>query len=206
MKLTNKTFNATIKTLHNTYMNWEISEAQATLWKKVLALVISDEFYPMVILDWISHITTPPKNPAEIIKHASEMVSKEYGSADAETELLISSSRDAYYVTEEFQTFAEDYADSFASILGTPAQEAYIKENIRKHSSCYKVLIMVYDELKGEIKGCFTGDAEHGVEFLRTHIKKNWNAKTADVAKQFLISGETDFKRLLGGDYGQLEA
>lgn len=205
MKLTNKTFKTMIQTLQKTYLNWELPDENVTIWKNVLALSISDELLPKVILDWVLNVTTPPKNPAEIIKHASEMVSKEYGSADDVAGLLINSARNAYYATDDFLTFADEFSNSFASIIGTPSQEAYIKENIRKHSSNYKILIMVYDELKGEIKDCFTGDAEHGVEFLRTHIKKNWNAKTADVAKQFLISGESDFKRLLGVSYGSLE-
>lgn len=206
MKLTKQTFNRMIDALKFANTGWKIPDAQAELWRKVIAREISEEFYPMVILDWISHVTTPPKGPAEIIKYANEMVSKEYGSADAETELLISSSRDAYYATEDFQTFEEAYAGSFEHIRSDmPAQEAYIKENVRKHSSCYQVLILVYDELKGEIQDCFKGDAEHGIDFLRTHIKKTWNAKSTDAAKQFLISGKTDIGGLTGGNRGMLE-
>lgn len=90
--------------------------------------------------------------------------------------------------------------------MGTQVQEAYIKESIRTRSSNPKILILVYDELKGEVQDCFTGDAEHGIDFLRTHIKKTWNAKSTDAAKQFLLSGKTEFKRLTVGGYGQLEA
>ena len=82
-------------------------------------------------------------------------------------------------------------------MLGTPAEEAFIVDNIRKSSSNPKILILVYDELKGEVEGCFKGDAEHGIEFLRNHIKKNWNTKVDDAVKEYLKSG---------GSYGQLEA
>lgn len=206
MQLTSKTFKDSLTALESTYLNWKLPKDSVTTWKKVLSLVISDEFYPMVILDWISHITTPPKNPAEIIKHASEMVSKEYGSADTSADIIIDSARNAYYVTDDFENFTAEYENSFASILGTPAQEAYIKENIRNRSSNPKILILVYDELKGSIKECFTGDAEHGIEFLRNNIKKSWKEKVDDAVKEYLKSGNTDFRRLAGSGYGQLEA
>ncbi len=206
MKLTSKTFKDSLTALESTYLNWKLPKDSVTTWKKVLSLVISDEFYPMVILDWISHITTPPKNPAEIIKHASEMVSKEYGSADTSADIIINSARNAYYASDDFINFTAMYENSFESARGTPAQEAYIKENIRNRSSNPKILILVYDELKGSVKECFTGDAEHGIEFLRNNIKKNWKEKVDDAVKEYLKSGNTDFRRLTGSGYGQLEA
>lgn len=192
MKLTNKTFNSAIKTLHNTYLNWELTEAQATIWKKVLELSISDELLPKVILSWMINVTTPPKNPAEIIKHASDMITNEYDSADTTAEILIDSARKAYRVSDDFLAFVEQYDDSFAALIGNPAEDAYIRYNINKRSSNPKILIVVYDEYKGALKECFTGDAEHGIEFLRTQIKKSWSAKTVVVAKAFLTSGQTE--------------
>ena len=194
MKLTNKTFKTMIQTLQKTYLNWELPDENVTTWKNVLALSISDELLPKVILDWILNVTTPPKNPAEIIKYANEKIRKEYGNADSETELLIESSRNAYYASDDFLAFADDYADSFASMItGKSAQEAYIIDNIRERSGSPNILIVVFDELKGEIQDCFTGDAERGVEFLRTHIKKKWNEKSTDVAKTFLVSGDIGY-------------
>ena len=193
MELSNKTFMDAVDALHLAYMNWELPDDSITIWKSILALAISDELLPVVILDWISHVTTPPKNPAEIIKYANEKIRKEYGNADSETELLIESSRNAYYASDDFLAFADVYADSFeAAISGKPAQEAYILDNIRKRSGSPNILIVVFDELKGDIQDCFTGNAERGIEFLRTQIKKSWNAKTVVVAKAFLTSGQTE--------------
>lgn len=207
MKLTNRTFNNSIEALKNTYLNWELPEESVITWKNVLALAISEELFPKVIADWMLHKTVAPKNPAEIIQHGRNMFNAEYGSADTEAELIIKSARSAYYSTEDFEAFTDMYRDSFASILsGISYQEAYIKENIREHSSNPKVLILVYDELKGEVQDCFTGDAEHGVEFLRNHIKKNWNMKIDEVVKAFLVSGNTDFRKLTGNNCGLLEA
>lgn len=205
MKLTDNTFVNMIATLKKTYINWELPESSVDVWFNILTLAVSDELLPIIILNWVSNKSTAPKNPAEIIQHGRNMVKSEYDSADTESELIIESARNAYYATDDFLTFADMYSDSFAAALGTPAQEAYIKENLRKHSSNPQVLILVYDELKGEVKDCFTGDAEHGVEFLRTHIKKSWNAKLDDTAKAFLKSGNTDFIRLAGNDYELLE-
>lgn len=190
MKLTSKTFKDGLTALENAYVNWKLPKESLSTWKNTLALAISDEFYPMVILDWITHMTTPPKNPAEIIKRASEMVRVDYGSADSEAELLIESGRNAYYSTDDFLFFADQYENSFAALLGTPVQEAYILNNIQKHSSSPKILIMVFDEYKGTMKDCFRGDAESGIEFLRNNIKKSWNIKTTEAAKIFLKSGE----------------
>lgn len=206
MKLTNKTFKNTIQALQKNYLNWELPDESVTAWKNVLALSISDELFPMVILDWITTVTAPPKNPAEIIKHAGKMVADKLGNADTSADIIIDSARNAYYVTDDFENFTAEYENSFASVLGTPAQEAYIKENIRNRSSNPKILILVYDELKGSIKECFTGDAEHGIEFLRNSIKKSWKEKVDDAVKEYLKSGNTDFRRLTGSSYGQLEA
>ncbi|MBQ1295253.1 MAG: hypothetical protein IIY21_14520 [Clostridiales bacterium] len=206
MRLSDRTFAEAVDALHQAYTSWELPDTSITTWKNVLALSISDELLPAVILDWVMTVTTPPKNPAEIIKHANEMVRNEYDGADTAAQILIDSARNAYYATDDFLTFADEYSGSFASMLGQPAQEAYVIHNIRQQATSPNILILVYDELKGELKDCFTGDAEHGVDFLRTHIKKTWNAKSTDTAKQFLISGKTEFKRLTDGGYGQLEA
>lgn len=206
MKLTNKTFKTMVQALQKNYLNWELPDESVTNWKNILALAISDEFLPKVILDWMMTVTTPPKNPAEIIKHASEMVSKTYGSADTEANILIDSARNAYYATEDFESFAEEYSESFASMIGPSAQEAYIINSIRENSNSPSILILVFDEYKGALKDCFTGDAERGVEFLRTHIKKCWNTKSTETAKGFLISGKTDIGRLTGRNSGMLEA
>lgn len=206
MKLTNKTFKNMIQALQKNYLNWELPDESVTAWKNVLALSISDELLPMVILDWITTVTAPPKNPAEIIKHAGKMIADKWDNADTSADIIIDSARNAYYATDDFLTFADDYSNSFASVFGTPAQEAYIKNNINKRSTSPKVLILVYDECKGAVKDCFKGDAEHGVDFLRNQIKKSWNAKLADDIKKFLISDDNDIKRLLGGAYGSLEA
>jgi hypothetical protein len=64
----------------------------------------------------------------------------------------------------------------------------------------------VYDELKGEVEDCYTGDAEHGVEFLRNHIKKSWNTKIDEAVKDFLVSGNSDFSRLAENHNGFLES
>ena len=206
MKLTNRTFNDSIEALKNTYLNWELPEESVITWKNVLALAISEELFPKVIADWMLHKTVAPKNPAEIIQHGHNMFNAEYGSADTEAELIIESARSAYYVSDDFLTFADTYENSFAAALsGMPAQEAYIKDSIKNHSSNPKVLILVYDELKGEVKDCFTGDAEHGVEFLRNHIKKHWNEKINEVVKDFLVFGNIDFNRLIGNHNRLLE-
>jgi len=193
MKLTSKTFKNGLTALESTYLNWTLPKESITAWKNVLASAISDELYPMVILEWVSHMTTPPKNPAEIIKYASDMVAKEYGNADTEADILINSARNAYYATEDFEAFSEMYSDSFAAMIsGMSDQDAYVVNEIQKHSNNPKVLILVYDELKGEVSDCFKGDTEHGVEFLRNHIKKNWNAKSTDAARAYLMSGKSN--------------
>ena len=198
MKLTNKTFNDMIEALEKNYINWELPDESLATWKNVLALSISDELFPKVILDWILTVTTPPKNPAEIIKHGSDMFKKKYDSADTSAEILLGSARKAYTVSDDFLSFADMYQDSFASaISGIPAEEAYIAYSIKEHSGTPNVLILVYDEVKGDLKSCFTGDAEHGVEFLRGQIKKKWNEKMTDAAKDFLRTG---------GSSGYLEA
>lgn len=207
MKLTNKTFKNMLEALEKNYLNWELPDESLSTWKNVLALVISDEFYPVVILDWITHVITPPKNPAEIIKHACDMVAKEYGNADAEANIIINSARNAYRFTEEFEAFSESYSNSFASLINDmPEQDAYIINEIQNHSNSPKVLIQVYDELKGEVSDCFKGGAEQGVDFLRTHIKKNRDAKVAESVKGFLVSGETNYRRLTGNAHRLLEA
>lgn len=194
MTLTDDTFINMIATLKRTYINWELPDTSVDTWMNVLALSVSDELLPKIILDWISNKTMPPKSPAELIKHGRDMVTKEYGNADSETELLIESSRKAYYAAEDFLSFADDYDKSFASMIsGKPAQEAYIIDSIKEHSSNPKVLILVYDEIKGDLKDCFTGDAEHGIEFLRSQIKKKWNEKSTDAARAYLMSGSTGF-------------
>lgn len=205
MELTDTTFTAMIEALEKTYLNWELPDESLIAWKNVLASSISEELLPRVIADWMLNKTAAPKNPAEIIQYGREMFSAGLDSADISAELIIDSARNAYYVTDDFLTFADGYENSFAAALGTPAQEAYIVDNIRKRSNNPKILILVYDELKGELKDCFTGDAEHGVDFLRTHIKKTWNAKSNDAAKHFMISGNTEFKRLTVGDRGMLD-
>lgn len=201
MKLTDKTFAEMITALQDTYINWELPEGSVTTWKNALAVSIVDELLPQVILDWVLNVTTPPKNPAEIIKHASDMVKKKYGSADTSADILIESARNAYTVSNDFISFVEDYKDSFASAFGTPAEEAYIMQKVFDNSGSPSVLIMVYDEYKGELKDCFTGDAERGVEFLRNQIKKKWNEKATETAKDFLRTGEIGVirgKMLLG--------
>lgn len=193
MKLTSKTFKNGLTALESTYLNWTLPKESITAWKNVLASAISDELYPMVILNWVSHMTTAPKNPAEIIKYASDMVAREYGNADAEADILINSARNAYYATEDFVAFSEEYSNSFAAMINDMSdQDAYVIYEIQKQSSSPKVLILVYDELKGEVSDCFKGDAEHGLEFLRTHIKKSWNAKSTDAAREYLVSGKSN--------------
>lgn len=206
MKLTSKIFKDNLTTLESTYLDWKLPSESVTPWKNVLASAISGEFYPVVIMDWITHMITPPKNPAEIIKHAYDMVAKEYGNADAEADIIINSARNSYGVTEEFEEFSRAYKNSFAAIINDmPEQEAYIVYEIQKHSQSPKVLIRVYDELKGEVSDCFQGGVEQGVDFLRAHIKKNRDVKVAESVKGFLVSGETDFRRLTENNYGLLE-
>ena len=195
MKLTDQVFMEAIDALEHNYINWNLPNTSLSTWKNVLTLAISDEFLLQVIVDWITNVTTPPKNPAEIIKHANNMFKKKYDSPDTAAELLIDSARKAYTVSDDFVAFDEMYRDSFAyGISRIPAQEAYIKENIEKRSKNPKVLILVYDEVKGDLKSCFTGDAEHGIDFLRGQIKKKWNDKMTDAAKEFLkADGATGF-------------
>lgn len=196
MKLTSKTFKTVIATLQETYSGWALSDNQLKIWKVILTKAVSDELLLNIVLNWIEDKTQPPKNPAEIIKQGRNMFGTKYDSADTAAQILIDSAKNAYGVTEDFEDFTIEYENSFeAAISGRPAQEAYIVSNIREHSSNPKVLIMVYDELKGEVQDCFTGDAENGVEFLRNHIKKSWTKRIDEVAKDFLISG-TSIKRL----------
>lgn len=196
MELTNETFIATIDTLEQIYLNWKLPDEYVATWKSILTLSISDEFFPLAILDWMSNVTTPPKNPSEIIKHARSMVVKEYGSAITEASILINSSQDAYYATGDFLTFADEYNVSFASIIGTPPQEAYIIDNIMKRSGSPSILILVYNECKDALKNYFTGSAGRGLEFLTMHIEKSWSEKAKSLAQEFLLSGETDVKRV----------
>ena len=207
MKLSANTFAEAIDALHQAYMNWELPDDSITVWKNILALSISDELLLKVVLDWILNKTTPPKNPAELIKHGRDIFNSDYDNADTAAQILIDSARNAYYTTDDFLTFADEYEGSFAAVIaGKSTQDAYIIDSIREHSSSPNILIMVFDEVKGDLKDCFTGDAEHGIEYLRTHIKKSWNAKLTDAAKVFLTSGETDLRRLLGDNSGNLEA
>lgn len=206
MKLTDSRFKSVIDTLCDAYPGWNLPDNQKKIWKIVLKRTISDELLPQVIADWISYTVNPPKNVAEIIKYGQDIFKSQFDSADVSAELIISSARNAYYSTDDFEMFTDIYSNSFAAVVNDmPAQEAYIKENIRKHSSNPKVLIMVYDELKGEVKDCFTGDAEHGVAFLRNHVIKIWNTKIDDVAKDYLVSGNSDFNRLTENYKGLLE-
>ena len=205
MKLTNRTFKNMIGILRDTYTDWGISVNQIAIWRDVLASKVSDEFLPKIVAEWIANESKPPMTPAELIHYLDDQIKDEFDSADTCADIIINSARNAYYATDDFQTFVDDYNESFASLLGTPAQEAYIIDNIRHQSNNPKVLIFVYDELKGEVKDCFTGAAEHGVEFLRNHIKKNWKIKLDDTVKAFLTSGNTDFRRLVGNDCGLLE-
>lgn len=196
MKLSDTTFVTIIATLKKAYLNWELPEQSIETWKNILALSVSDELLPRIVLDWVSNKTTAPKSPAELIQYGRNRFNAQYDSADTAADLIITSARDAYYVTDDFEDFTIEYENSFeAAISGRPAQEAYIVNTIKEHSSNPKVLIMVYDELKGEVQDCFTGDAENGVEFLRNHIKKSWTKKIDEVAKDFLVSGNS-IKRL----------
>lgn len=206
MNLTDTTFVTIIATLKKAYLNWELPEQSIETWKNILALSVSDELLPRIVLDWVSNKTNPPINPAEIIQHGHNMAKAEFDNADISADLIISGARNAYYVTDDFINFTAMYENSFESARGTPAQEAYIRENIRNRSSNPKILILVYDELKGSVKECFTGDAEHGIEFLRNNIKKSWKEKVDDAVKEYLKSDNTDFRRLTGSSYGQLEA
>lgn len=195
MKLTDETFNNMLDALEQNYLNWELPDESLTTWKKLLALSISEELLPKIILDWILNVKEPPKSATDIIRYGRDMYKKEVDSADVSAEILIDSARNAYTATDDFLVFADEYRDSFASALGRPAEEAYIAYKIKEHSVSPKVLIMVYDELKGEVQDCFTGDAENGVEFLRNHIKKSWTKRIDEAAKDFLISGNS-IKRL----------
>lgn len=206
MPLTEETFITAIATLKRAYLNWELPKDSVDTWQKTLAISIADALLLQTTMSWVSNKTNPPNSPAEIIKHGKELYIATQDSADTSAEILISSARNAYYDTDDFEEFNEQYKDSFAAGLGTPAQEAYIKENIRTRSSNPKVLILVYDEVKGDLKDCFTGDAEHGIEFLRNQIKKKWNTKMSDVATAYLKSGKTDYRKLSGGNFGYLEA
>lgn len=206
MNLTDTTFVTIIATLKKAYLNWELPESSIEVWKNILAISVSDELLPLIILDWVSNKTNPPINPAEIVKYGQDIFKSQFDSADVSAELIISSARNAYYSTEDFEMFTDIYSDSFAAVVNDmPAQEAYIKEKIREHSSNPKVLILVYEELKGEVRDCFIGDAEHGVEFLRNRIIKIWNTKIDDVAKDYLVSGNSDFNRLTENYKGLLE-
>ena len=206
MELTDMTFATIIAALKKAYLNWELPEESIEMWKNILAVSVSEELLPVIIMDWVSNKSTAPKNPAEIIQYGRNMFSAEHDGADTSAEIIIDSARNAYFVSDDFLTFADEYSNSFASALGTPTQEAYIVDNIRKRSNNPKILILVYDECKGSVKDCFTGDAEHGVEFLRNHIKKSWNTKVDEAAKEFLKSDNADFKRLTGSNNGYLEA
>ena len=206
MELTDTTFVTIIAALKKAYLNWELPEQSIETWKNILSVSVSEELLPVIIMNWVSNKSTAPKNPAEIIQYGRNMFSAEHDGADTSAEIIIDSARNAYFVSDDFLTFADEYSNSFASALGTPAQEAYIIDNIRKRSNNPKILILVYDECKGSVKDCFTGDAEHGVEFLRNHIKKSWNTKVDEAAKEFLKSDNADFKRLTGSNNGYLEA
>lgn len=197
MKLTDETFNNMLDALEKNYLNWELPDESLTTWKNLLAMSISEELLPKIILDWILNVKEPPKSATDIIRYGRDMYKKEVDSADVSAEILIDSARNAYTVTDDFLVFADEYKDSFASALGRPAEEAYIAYKIKEHSGSPKVLILVYDEVKGDLKSCFSGDAEHGLEFLRNQIKKKWNEKTTDAAKDFLKAG---------GNFGYLEA
>lgn len=206
MRLTNKTFILAMDKLAESNMDWKLPESKIQTWCNLVALAISDEFFPKVILDWMLTETVPPKSATEIIKHAYDMVAKEYGNADTEADIIINSARNAYHVTEEFEEFSESYRNSFAAIINDmPEQEAYIVYEIQKHSQSPKVLIRAYEELNGEVRDCFQGGVEQGVDFLRAHIKKNRDAKVAESVKGFLVSGETDFSRLTGNTNRLLE-
>lgn len=197
MPLTEETFITAIDTIKQAYINWELPEDSVDTWYKTLSLSITDELLLRTTIDWVSSKTNSPNSPADIIKHGKDMYISSHDSADASAEILLESARSAYYVTDDFLSFDEMYRNSFASASGIPSQEVYIKENIRNRSSNPKVLILVYDEVKGDLKSCFTGDAEHGIDFLRGQIKKKWNDKMTDAAKDFLRTG---------GSSGYLEA
>lgn len=207
MPLTEETFITAIATLKRAYLNWKLPKDSVDTWQKTLAISIADALLLQTTIDWVSNKTNPPNSPAEIIKHGKELYIATQDSADTSAEILISSARNAYYDTDVFEEFKAQYEDSIAAaISGAPAQEAYIKENIRTRSSNPKILILVYDAVKGDLKDCFTGDAEHGIEFLRTQIKKKWDTKMSDAATAFLKSGKTDYRKLSGGNFGYLEA
>lgn len=193
MKLKDTTYKKMIEIMQDTYVDWVLSGNQYELWRHVLASKVSDEFFPRIISEWISNESKPPKTPADLVHYLDNKLKKQFDSADTVAQILINSARNAYYVTEDFEEFTIKYENSFeAAISGRSSQDAYIINDINKHSSNPKVLIMVYDDLKGEIKDCFTGDAEHGVEFLRNHIKKSWNTRLDDTVKDFLVSGISD--------------
>lgn len=193
MKLTDTTFVSIFATLKRAYINWELPESSAEIWKNILAISVSDELLPVIIADWILNKTNPPRNPAEIIQHGRNLFDSQHDSADTAAQILIDSARNAYCVTNDFENFINEYEDSFEAVISDrPPQEAYIVNTIREHSSNPKVLIMIYDELRGEVQDCFTGDAEHGVEFLRNHIKKSWNTRIDEVVKDFLVSGSNN--------------
>lgn len=206
MRLTDSTFKKMIGVLRETYTDWKLSTRQEPIWKYTLTSKISDEILPRIVSEWISNEATPPKTPADLVHYLDKEIKKQFDSADVSATLIIDSARDAYYATDEFESFSEAYIHSFAYMVDArPTQEAYVIDSIQKHSSSPKILILVYDELKGEVQDCFTGDAEHGVEFLRNHIKKSWNVKVDEAAKQFLKSGNTDIGGLTGGNRGMLE-
>lgn len=207
MQLTDTTFKKIIGILRETYAEWKLSNRQESIWRYVLASKVSNELLPIIVSEWISNESKPPKTPADLVHYLDAKIKRQFDSADVSAELIISSARNAYYSSDDFEMFTDMYSDSFAAVIsGMPAQEAYIKESIREHSSNPKVLIFVYDELKGEVEDCYTGDAEHGVEFLRNHIKKSWNAKIDEVVKDFLVSGNSDFSRLAENHNGFLES
>lgn len=189
MELTNTTFTRAMEALSDTHIDWKLPKAKLNVWHKTLAVAISDEFFPKVILDWMINVPAPPKMAAEIIKHSREMVIKEYGSADTAAEILIDSARSAYTISRDFMDFADEYNNSFASAI-RPAEEAYILNKIKERSKSSNILIFVFDEIKGGLKDCFSGDEEHGIEFIRTHIKKKWQTVANDAANEFLKSGE----------------
>lgn len=207
MQLTDNTFKKMMGILHDTYTDWGLSSRQESIWRHVLASKVSDELLARIVPEWIANESKPPKVPADLVHYLDEKIKKQFDSAEVSAEIIISGALSAYRVTDEFESFKDMYRDSFAAaISGAPEQEAYIKEQIRTRSSNPKVLILVYDEVKGDLKDCFTGDAEHGIEFLRNQIKKKWNTQTTEIVNAFLKSGKTDYRMLSRNNKGLLEA
>ena len=94
--------------LYTNYADWQLSDEQFKIWKHVLTSKTSNELLPRIIEEWIANESKPPKTPADLVNYLGANLKKQFGSAEAESDIIISSARKAYYVTDDFQTFADE--------------------------------------------------------------------------------------------------